>query len=413
MGVGSVLLLAATQWLYAQQGQLSITPSKTRPQIAVSDSIDVSFFAKRQYSEDSETLKRFQLQYKAQSCPTPHDINFQQVPGQSNEPNQDCFIVPLGEIDKIFKGDKDIYYYYLPPFESFSPEADKNLALPSWTPARLVKNGTELIEEWESLARAQSLLNCQPANVCSLYVYATEDQEVSGKFVGDHTPLLALCAVNVIDEKRGVPHNCQIKVVYYEEPYMQAINSWPRFSSVKEFNDSRYRSKLPLCGVGCSQLMGRMDFNFTIVGPFSVGQILSVIAKSIAASPLSLETAIEDRAVIGQSDQRASQILAPYHEWPFVRIDSRLISWPKNSDEAKLFSEKRPGPPANSKAWEIIVSTTLLVNRRPTSDNHEWHPADRDQDSTYVRAVNSAIQKALSELCKGPDHDGYTSLICH
>jgi hypothetical protein len=171
---------------------------------------------------------------------------------------------------------------------------------------------------------------------------------------------------------------------------------------------------VPLCDVAqCHFFNGRPDADIRIVGPFSSKRVLGAIAEALNTPPLSLQTEISPGAVIGQADQRASQILDPYHEWPFVRVDVGEISWAEWFDDTADSGRGPKRPPLNSTAWNVVVSTTLLVNRRPTRENLEWHPPTSQQNDKYVEAVKSEIIESLKKGCKEVTGNGYFQLICN
>jgi len=292
---------------------------------------------------------------------------------------------------------------FLPPFPSGFPSlySDRN-GTNIWAPPNFVSDGQRLLTNWRNLAASAELFDCG-LRFCRIIIGGLSSK--SG------VRSLLLCEVVRLGARQGAPENCTpILIDDGTAVWMRAI--------AREYGCF-------LCDY--TAMMGMKDFDLMGTGKgLSERQLTTAIQQALSAAPLLLEAVVARPEVIdfapfvsgtnasktqgtdakrtleessyltAISDRRESRILSGhFREWITVRADLRVQHVQNRND-----------------SFTISISTNLLVNRRPTAEEREWHMPSTDQNQQFLRAILNSMKSSLKILCPAGQWSDSRTLNC-
>lgn len=231
----------------------------------------------------------------------------------------------------------------------------------SWAPARYFERGPGALRAWHHLADSRARFHCNSTG-CLTIIHGRDSDSRSV-----HS-LLLLCRVAPLALPAGPAHHC--------EPI-----------AFRRFGLGWIRVR-----VGPEPGAGPIFAPYCVsIGPELWESLIEEVgAVALSSGPFSLKTTLLGDLVIGSSERRESLIVPPL--WESMRVNLyRTLNGQCDPHKGGRNQDSREF---------LWAQGDVDVSRREERDDRYWHPAGKDQQCAYRRALDRALRKAAASVCQ-------------
>src|SRR5882724_9915187 len=236
----------------------------------------------------------------------------------------------------------------------------------AWMPPAETRGGIESLNTWKLRAARGEVFDCRGPD-CKVIVHAIS--------ASPQETVLAECDIAKIANTYGAPARCMpVALITKERTWVSVIYG------IDEVH----------CRIGTPRL------NLLVVYPVNLGPapLHNALLRAFTDAPLSYSVESSDSKIIGTASYRVSPVLSPYREMVTARIDSR---------------HEGSGNPGY---LGLRISIDLYVNRYNTTNPHDWHQPDNQQEDAYEAALKDRIKSSMQHACRKFFWKGSSILLC-